>query len=85
MPFEQRVNKALASILVSQEWKTPQNHWLEAIAKQMKATTIVDNKALDEGIFKSQLGGLKRANKLFEPPITDVLAQFNKTLWQQSV
>ncbi len=45
--------------------------------------TFVDNKALDEGIFKSQLGGLKRANKLFQPPITDVLEQFNKTLWQQ--
>jgi len=37
-------------------------------------------KALDEGIFKSQLGGIKRANKLFETPITDVLAEFNKTL-----
>ena len=50
----------------------------------MKATTIVDNKAREEGIFKSQPGGLKRANKLFQPPINDVLEQFNKTLWQQS-
>jgi type I restriction enzyme R subunit len=48
----------------------------------MKATTIVDNKALDEGVFKNQLGGLKRANKLFEPSITEVLEQFNKALWQ---
>ena len=82
VPFEQRVDNALVQILASQTWKTPQKHWLEAIAKQMKATTIVDNKALDEGIFKSQLGGLKRANKLFEQPITDVLNQFNKALWQ---
>ena len=57
VPFEQRVDDALDTILNSQKWKTPQKHWLEAIAKQMKATTIVDNKTLDEGIFKSQLGG----------------------------
>jgi len=82
IPFEQRVDNALAKILASQTWKTPQKQWLEAIAKQMKATTIVDNRALDEGVFKNQLGGLKRANKLFEPSITDVLEQFNKALWQ---
>jgi len=81
LPFEQRVDNALAKILNAQQWKTPQKQWLEAIAKQMKATTIVDNKALDEGVFKSQLGGLKRANKLFDPPITNVLEQFNKALW----
>ncbi|VAW63582.1 hypothetical protein MNBD_GAMMA09-2 [hydrothermal vent metagenome] len=56
-----------------------------AIAKQMMATTIVDNKALDEGVFKNQLGGLKRANKLFNPSITDVLEKFNKALWVQTV
>ena len=82
IPFEQRVDNALAKILASQTWKNPQKQWLEAIAKQMKATTIVDNKALDEGVFKNQLGGLKRANKLFEPSITTVLEQFNKALWQ---
>ena len=82
IPFEERVDKALEKILASQAWKTPQEQWLKAIAKQMKATTIVDNKALDEGVFKNQLGGLKRANKLFDPPITSVLEQFNKALWQ---
>ncbi len=82
MSFEQRVENALSQILASQQWKTPQKQWLEAIAKQMKATTIVDNKALNEGVFKSQLGGLRRANKLFDPPITNVLTQFNKALWQ---
>ena len=82
LPFDQRVDQALQKILESQTWKTPQKQWLEAIAKQMKATTIVDNKALDEGIFKNQLGGLKRASKLFDPPITEVLQQFNKALWQ---
>lgn len=82
VPFEQRVDSALDKILASQAWKTPQKQWLEAIAKQMKATTIVDNQALNEGVFKNQLGGIKRANKLFETPITEVLEQFNKALWR---
>jgi type I restriction enzyme R subunit len=81
IPFETRVDKALEKLLASQEWKTPQKQWLQAIAKQMKATTIVDNVALDSGMFKQQLGGIKRANKLFDQPITNVLAEFNQALW----
>ncbi|WP_253910183.1 type I restriction-modification enzyme R subunit C-terminal domain-containing protein [Vibrio aestuarianus] len=85
IPFEQRVEKALETMLASQEWKTPQKKWLELIAKQMKATTIVDLPALDQGIFKQQQGGLKRANKLFEQPVEDVLLQFNKALFNQEL
>lgn len=81
VPFETRVDNALEKILASQEWKTPQKQWLNAIAKQMKATTIVDDTALDNGIFKQQLGRIKRANKLFEQPITTVLTEFNQALW----
>ena len=81
IPWEQRVDKALEKILTSQPWKTPQKQWLELIAKQMKATTIVDETALDQGIFKHQ-GGIQRANKLFEQPIAEVLEQFNQALWQ---
>jgi len=81
IPFETRVDNALEKILASQSWKTPQKQWLNAIAKQMKATTIVDDVALDSGIFKQQLGGIKRANKLFEKPITAILSDFNRSLW----
>lgn len=80
-PWEQRVDNALEKILNSQPWKTPQKQWLELISKQMKATTIVDEVALNQGIFKTQ-GGVKRANKLFGQPITEVLEQFNQALWQ---
>ncbi|MBU2115949.1 MAG: type I restriction-modification system endonuclease [Gammaproteobacteria bacterium] len=83
IPFEQRVDNALSKILASQQWKTPQIEWLNTIAKQMKATTIVDEAALDQGIFKHQ-GGIKRANKLFEQPIADVLLMFNQALWQNN-
>ena len=84
IPFETRVDNALEKILASPKWKTPQKQWLNAIAKQMKATTIVDEVALNNGIFKQQLGGIKRANKLFEQPITEVLSNFNRELWAAS-
>lgn len=81
IPWEKRVDLALEKILTRQPWKTPQKQWLELIAEQMKATTIVDEAALDQGIFRHQ-GGIKRANKLFDQPITQVLEQFNQALWQ---
>jgi type I restriction enzyme R subunit len=81
IPWEQRVDRALEKILNSQPWKTPQRDWLLLIAQQMKATTIVDESALNQGIFKHQ-GGIKRADKLFEQPVTEVLERFNQALWQ---
>ncbi len=80
IPWEQRVDKALEKILDSQPWKTPQRDWLILIAAQMKATTIVDEAALNQGIFQHQ-GGIKRANKLFEKPVIEVLEQFNQAMW----
>ncbi|WP_426991835.1 type I restriction-modification system endonuclease [Methylomonas sp. CM2] len=81
IPWEQRVDQALEKILNSQPWKTPQREWLQLIAQQMKATTIVDEAALNQGIFKHQ-GGIKRGDKLFEQPVAEVLERFNKALWQ---
>ena len=80
VPYEQRVDNALANILSRQPWKTPQREWLETIAGQIKANVIVDESNLNEGIFK-QIGGTKRASKLFEQPIVDILSNFNKALW----
>ncbi|WP_295488396.1 type I restriction-modification system endonuclease [uncultured Pseudomonas sp.] len=80
IPWEVRVDLALERILESQVWKTPQRDWLILIAEQMKATTIVDEATLDQGIFKHQ-GGIKRANKLFEQPAANMLEQFNRALW----
>ncbi len=80
-PWEDRVNEALQTILALKDWTTPQKNWLEAIAKQTIATTIVDNKALDNGILNDQQGGIRRANKLFDNQAEQVLEEFRKALW----
>ncbi|MCD0462012.1 type I restriction-modification enzyme R subunit C-terminal domain-containing protein, partial [Roseiconus lacunae] len=41
-PFEDRVNKAMATILTSRQWTGPQRKWLERIGKQFKENTLVD-------------------------------------------
>jgi type I restriction enzyme, R subunit len=82
IPWESRVDNALNLILALQSWKTPQKNWLQAIAKQMKATTIVDHQALDEGVLRTELGGRKRADKLFDEGIDEILARFNHALWE---
>jgi type I restriction enzyme R subunit len=81
-PYDKRVDRALDKILSSQPWKTPQREWLETIAGQIKANVVVDESNLNEGIFKN-MGGIKRATKLFDQPVTDILNQFNRAIWSQ--
>lgn len=81
IPWETRVNSALDAMLASQDWSVPQQKWLELLAKQITANTVVDETSLDEGVFKNK-GGSQRANKLFKRPVTEVLNEFNQQLWQ---
>lgn len=82
VPYEQRVDRALAKILASQPWTTPQRKWLERIGKQLKVETIVDKEALDKGEFKTQGGGFQRLNKTFNGQLSEILVQINDALWQ---
>lgn len=84
VPFAQRVDGALQSMLASRAWTTPQRDWLKKIAAQTKANQLVDRASLDEDhlIFKREGGGFPRLNKLFDGQLAQVLSQFNDTVWQ---
>jgi type I restriction enzyme R subunit len=82
IPYEQRVDLAIAKILTSQPWTTPQRKWLERIGKQLKLETIVDREALDKGEFKTQGGGFVRLDKTFNGRLEEILTQINDALWQ---
>jgi type I restriction enzyme R subunit len=84
MSYEQRVDRAIAKILASRAWTTPQRRWLERIGKQLKAETIVDRDALDKGEFRTQGGGFVRLNKAFDGRLEDVLVEINDALWQEA-
>jgi type I restriction enzyme R subunit len=85
VPFAQRVDGALQSMLASRAWTTPQRDWLKKIAAQTKANQLVDRASLDEDhlIFKREGGGFPRLNKLFDGQLAQILSQFNDSLWQQ--
>ena len=83
VPFAERVDHALQAMLASRNWTQPQRDWLKKLAAQTKANNLVDRAALDEEhlIFKSEGGGFKRLNKLFDGNLEQVLNRFNDTLW----
>ena len=83
VPYEQRVERALGRILASQSWTKPQRDWLQRIANQTKALTIVDREALDDDAlyFKREGGGWPRLNRLFGGELEGVLRQFQREVW----
>ncbi len=85
MAHHQRVGKALQTILASRSWTTPQRQWLQRIANQTKAITIVDREALDDDalLFRREGGGWPRLNKLFGGELEQVQHRFNEAVWAE--
>ena len=78
--FQERVDRAVAKILASQSWTTPQRQWLERIGKQLGKETIVDRAALDRGQFKAK-GGFSRIDRVFGGRLEAVLGDLHEQLW----
>ena len=77
------MDAALQKILASRHWSTPQRQWLQKIAAQTKANTLVDREALDDPdlLFRREGGGFARLNRLFDGELQHVLDTFNEALW----
>ncbi|HVZ70933.1 MAG TPA: type I restriction-modification system endonuclease [Polyangia bacterium] len=83
LPYEQRVDRALQSLLASKPWTSPQRQWLQKIAAQTKANVIVDRSALDDPdlVFKREGGGYTRLDRIFSGGLQQALDTFNDSLW----
>lgn len=83
LPYEQRVDHALQTILASKKWTTPQRQWLQKIAAQTKANLLVDRAAFDDPdlVFKREGGGFARLDRIFGGELQQVLEVFNDSLW----
>ncbi|MDX1971982.1 MAG: type I restriction-modification enzyme R subunit C-terminal domain-containing protein, partial [Candidatus Sumerlaeia bacterium] len=84
LSFDQRVDQALQRLLAQRDWTVPQRTWLQRIANQTKAMTIVDREALDapDQFFRNEGGGFERLNKIFDGQLLEILESFNQSLWQ---
>lgn len=83
VPFEDRVDRAVQTVLASQQWTNPQRKWLERIGSQLRQEVIVDRAALDRGQFRAQ-GGFPRLNKIFDGKLEEVLGDLHDELWRDS-
>ena len=81
MPYHQRVERALGSILKSRAWTDPQRQWLQRIGEQLKKELVVDRQALDDEPFR-QHGGFNRLNKQFNGELEAILSQISEELWR---
>ncbi len=86
IPFNERVDHALQTMMASRNWTTPQREWLKKLAAQTKANRIVDRAAIDDQnlIFKREGGGFNRLNKIFDDKLDQVLKHFNDSVWPQA-
>lgn len=81
MPYDQRVERAIASILRSRAWTDPQRQWLRRIGEQLRKEIVVDRQALDETPFKEH-GGFNRLNNQFNGELESILSQIGEELWR---
>ena len=81
VPWETRVNEAVARIKASRSFTPPQAQWLDRIARQLKAELVVDRTALDSGVFRDQ-GGFDRINRIFDGTLERTLQDLADTMWK---
>lgn len=80
--YSERVDHALGKILASRLWTEPQKKWLDRIAKQLRAETVVDCESLDAGQFGAK-GGFERMNKVFDGQLAEVLGDIQDGVWNE--
>lgn len=83
VPYGERVERALQRILASRAWDKPQRDWLQRIANQTKAITIVDREAVEDNtlLFWREGGGWPRLNRMFAGDLDGVLQEFQRQVW----
>jgi type I restriction enzyme, R subunit len=83
VPYAERVDRALRTVLASHAWTPIQRKWLDRVAQRVRDEQVADPTLLDEGAFKAD-GGFKRLNKIFEGRLSEILADFQEEIWRRA-
>ncbi|MEI6875137.1 MAG: type I restriction-modification enzyme R subunit C-terminal domain-containing protein, partial [Spirochaetota bacterium] len=81
VPWEERVDKALAKLTGTRSFTPPQLQWLDRIVKQMKTELVVDRAVLDSGVFRDQ-GGFNRINTIFKGKLEHTIEELSELMWK---
>lgn len=80
VPYEERVDRAVAKVVAAGPWTGPQRKWLERIAEQMKREVVVDEEAFSKGAFVN-VGGWKGIDKALAGRLKKVLEDIGDEVW----
>jgi type I restriction enzyme R subunit len=83
VPYEERVDQALAKVRASGPWTAPQKKWLERIGEQMKKEVVVDEEAFGKGAFVNA-GGWKGIDKALGGQLKKVLDDLGDEVWNDT-
>ena len=83
VPYAQRVDRAVASLVRTRKFTDPQRKWLDRIAMQLKVEIVVDRASLDTGAF-AEGGGFVRIDKIFEGQLLAVVGELAEGIWKDA-
>jgi type I restriction enzyme R subunit len=83
MPFEERVDKALAKIKSGKNWSPNQERWLDRLATQLKKEIVIDDTLFSSPAFRQQ-GGRKTLDAQFPGEVDNILDQFSHYIWEMT-
>jgi len=82
VPWEQRVDTAIAVISAQQQWKPAQKTLLKEIGTLLKTRLALDEQSINESQLIKKYGRFERINKIFDDQLPDVLESINDAVWQ---
>lgn len=80
VPYEARVEAALARILAGRAWTPKQKQWLQRIGRALKAQPVGDSELLAEGAF-ANAGGFPAVDREFDSGLGELLKDLNAAIW----
>jgi type I restriction enzyme R subunit len=82
LPFDQRVDNALAKILQQADWTAEQITWLKRLADSLKESVVLDDNTFKMGNYKRR-GGKTRLEAVFNDELARILSDFNDYIWDE--
>ena len=80
IPFEQRVQSAMAKIYNLHPWTPVQHKWLDRLARQLNHEVVIDQDFVNRAFATD--GGAKKLNSLLGEQLNSVLETLSESLWE---
>lgn len=83
VPFATRVDRAVARLLASRAWSSPQRKWLERIALTLKDKIVIDESSFSQGAYVAH-GGFRAIDNVFAGQGKAVIAELEDAVWSDA-